>query len=129
MVKEDFGPWLSGDCHQWFRVAMSTGKHWLCPTHGPPREQPGSHFPRCGLAGRKHMNSIICVCCGEPMPEKGNALSRNPNICASCSSLVDGMDEFSVFESSSPAPEATEDFAHDRFEENAIERTIRHFPT
>jgi hypothetical protein len=63
------------------------------------------------------------------MPEKGNALSRNPNICASCSSLVDGMDEFSVFESSSPAPEATEDFAHDRFEENAIERTIRHFPT
>ena len=23
----------------------------------------------------------------------GNALSRNPNICASCSSVLDGMDE------------------------------------
>jgi hypothetical protein len=30
------------------------------------------------------------------MVEKGNALSRNPNICASCSSLVDGMEESSV---------------------------------
>ena len=27
------------------------------------------------------------------MVDKGNALSRNPNICASCSSLADGMDE------------------------------------
>jgi hypothetical protein len=25
------------------------------------------------------------------MPKGGNALSRNPNVCASCSSLVDGM--------------------------------------
>jgi len=25
-----------------------------------------------------------------------NALSRNPNICASCSSLVDGMDDLSA---------------------------------
>jgi len=35
----------------------------------------------------------ICVCCGEPIQEKGNALSRNPNLCASCSSLCDGMNE------------------------------------
>ncbi|MGO8926462.1 MAG: hypothetical protein ACLQU3_06170 [Limisphaerales bacterium] len=27
------------------------------------------------------------------MPETGNALSRNPNICASCSSMADGMEE------------------------------------
>lgn len=27
------------------------------------------------------------------MTERGNALSRNPNICASCSSLADGMEE------------------------------------
>ena len=27
------------------------------------------------------------------MPEQGNALSRNPNICASCSSMADGMEE------------------------------------
>lgn len=30
------------------------------------------------------------------MIETGNALSRNPNLCASCSSLADGMDEPSV---------------------------------
>jgi formylmethanofuran dehydrogenase subunit E len=33
-----------------------------------------------------------CICCGEPMVEQGNALSRNPNVCASCSSLADGME-------------------------------------
>jgi len=33
------------------------------------------------------------MCCGEAMPESGNVLSRNPNICASCSSMADGMDE------------------------------------
>ena len=33
------------------------------------------------------------MCCAEPIAEKGNALSRNPNICASCSSLSDGMPE------------------------------------
>jgi len=27
------------------------------------------------------------------MPAKGNNLSRNPNICASCSSIVDGEGE------------------------------------
>ena len=27
------------------------------------------------------------------MPEKGNARARNPNICASCSSMADSMDE------------------------------------
>ena len=27
------------------------------------------------------------------MAEKGNALSRDPNVCASCSSLSDGMPE------------------------------------
>jgi hypothetical protein len=39
------------------------------------------------------MKSLICRCCGELMPEQGNALSRNPNICASCSSMADGMEE------------------------------------
>jgi hypothetical protein len=27
------------------------------------------------------------------MSEEGNSLSRNPNVCASCSSLADGMEE------------------------------------
>ena len=39
------------------------------------------------------MRPRICICCGEPITEHGNALSRNPNLCASCSSLTDGMDD------------------------------------
>ncbi len=39
------------------------------------------------------MRPRVCVCCGELMSERGGALSRNPNICASCSSLLDGIDE------------------------------------
>jgi hypothetical protein len=42
------------------------------------------------------MKPRICICCGEPIPEPGNALSRNPNVCASCSSLADGMEESSI---------------------------------
>jgi hypothetical protein len=37
------------------------------------------------------MNPRICICCGDRIPESGKALSRNPNMCASCSSLADGM--------------------------------------
>jgi hypothetical protein len=51
------------------------------------------------------MNQRICRCCGEPMPEKGNALSRNPNICASCSSMADGMEESNVPECAALAPD------------------------
>ena len=32
------------------------------------------------------------------MIERGNALSRNPNVCASCSSLADGIDEALISE-------------------------------
>ena len=42
------------------------------------------------------MNPRICIYCGEPMPEKGDAHSRNSNTCASCSSLSDGMAESSM---------------------------------
>jgi len=45
--------------------------------------------------GRRITTSRICICCGEPMVERGDALSRNPNVCASCSSLADGMEEAS----------------------------------
>jgi len=38
----------------------------------------------------------ICICCGESMSKGGNALSRNPNLCASCSSMEDGLDESNV---------------------------------
>ena len=49
------------------------------------------------------MKPRVCICCGEPISEKGNALSRNPNLCASCSSLTDGMEESETPES--PRPE------------------------
>ncbi len=108
---------------------MSSGKHVLCATHGPPKDPLGPQFPRRGIAGCLRMNSRICLCCGEPMLVKGNALSRNPNICASCSSMADGMEEPSLPEGSGPVPERTEPAAADRFEENATEPTIHHFPT
>ena len=34
----------------------------------------------------------MCICCGEEMSERSIALSRNPNVCASCGSLADGME-------------------------------------
>ena len=42
------------------------------------------------------MTPRICMCCGEPMAQRGHSLSRNPNLCASCSSLADGMSEPSM---------------------------------
>jgi hypothetical protein len=39
------------------------------------------------------MEPRICMGCGEPLAENGDAHSRNPNTCASCSSLSDGMPE------------------------------------
>jgi hypothetical protein len=39
------------------------------------------------------MKLRICMYCGEPMAEKGDAHSRDPNTCASCSSLSDGLPE------------------------------------
>ncbi len=44
-------------------------------------------------AAGTRMRPRVCMCCGEEIKEQGNALSRNPNVCASCSSLADGMDE------------------------------------
>jgi len=45
------------------------------------------------------MRPRVCICCGERMSETGNAFSRNPNMCASCSSMADGMaDEESSLE-------------------------------
>lgn len=53
------------------------------------------------------MNRRICRCCGESFAEQGNSLSRNPNICASSSSLTDGMDESNVPECAALAPDET----------------------
>lgn len=41
------------------------------------------------------------------MAEGGNKLSRNPNVCASCSSMLDGMDDGAA-PPASPAPQPTE---------------------
>jgi len=44
------------------------------------------------------MKHRVCVCCGEPILEGGNAFARNPNVCASCSRLPDGLEESEVSE-------------------------------
>jgi hypothetical protein len=67
------------------------------------------------------------------MPEEGNALSRNPNICASCSSMADGMDDATPCETTSLAPgqeptsATTEASARGRRENEAAEPVVRHF--
>jgi hypothetical protein len=71
------------------------------------------------------MNSRVCRCCGEPMPEHGNPLSRNPNICASCSSIADGMEESTLSESVSLAPDATEAVGEDQLREPAVHQAPR----
>ena len=53
----------------------------------------------------KGMLPRICICCGEPMAPGANDLSRNPNICASCSSILDGMEERDDFELEKPLHE------------------------
>ena len=63
------------------------------------------------------------------MAEKGNALSRNPNICASCSSMADGMVESGMAESPGLASRVIIDLSHDRIEANAAVPAIRHIPT
>jgi hypothetical protein len=50
------------------------------------------------------MKPQICICCGEVMSEHTSALSRNPNLCASCSSLADG-DEVPDVKLPFPPPE------------------------
>jgi len=45
------------------------------------------------------MYQRICVCCGGSMTRKRHTSSHNPNVCVSCSSLVDETD----FNSQEPA--------------------------
>lgn len=51
------------------------------------------------------MKPRICQYCAEPMVERGNALSRNLNICASCSSMADGLEEPIVFDHAQMVPD------------------------
>lgn len=39
------------------------------------------------------MNARVCRCCGQPISEEENTLLCNPNICAPCSKLSDGVEE------------------------------------
>ena len=41
------------------------------------------------------------------MVARGNDLSRNPNLCASCSSLADGMDDSGAFPPANTLPAHT----------------------
>src|ERR1035438_6258647 len=98
----------------------------------PARQLPGTHFKHGKPAPHKRMNSRICRCSGEPMPEEGNARSRNPNVCASCSSMADGMEDSTPCENASPTAgqkltaARTDALARDRHEVEALEPAVKH---
>jgi hypothetical protein len=108
---------------------MLSREHVACASSDPTGAQLALQVRHYGFPGKGRMNSRICLCCGEPMSEKGNALSRNPNICASCSSLADGMEESSLPESTGPVAETIEPVAPEPIEQHAEEPAVRHFPT
>jgi hypothetical protein len=37
------------------------------------------------------MSPRVCICCGEPKPERPNGFSGNPNLCAACEDLTGGF--------------------------------------
>jgi len=53
------------------------------------------------------MISRTCVCCGDRFSAEVNTLSRNSNICASCSSMADGMEESNLPAAAEPRPSPT----------------------
>jgi hypothetical protein len=114
------GEGFTGDRHLWFEMAVSGKRSVLPITHGPSRELPRVHFNRWMSASHKRMNSSVCICCGESMHEDRNPLSRNPNICASCSSIADGIEDSTPFENAGlgcgqeTAPTGIEALAWDR---------------
>src|SRR5262249_18353261 len=72
-----------------FQFESGVRRDWLVRTPELARFFGG----RCAEVGVASMNPRICICCGEPMAENNHGLSRNPNVCASCSSMADGMGE------------------------------------
>ena len=98
------GEGFTGDRHSRFEMAVSGKRSVLHITHGPSRELPGVYFNRWMSASHKRMNSRVCICCGESMHEDGNSLSRNPNICASCSGIADGIEDSTPSETAGLGP-------------------------
>ena len=79
------------------------------------------------------MISRTCVCCGERFSADVNTLSRNSNICASCSSMADGMEESNLPDAAgarpSPSPAAEPKVSEIRVTqetEKKAERTPHH---
>jgi hypothetical protein len=68
---------------------------------------PGAPPDRFGFDSEDGMNHRVCRCCGEPMSERGNALSRNPNVCASCSSMADGAEQSNLPQVEAAAPSSS----------------------
>lgn len=54
------------------------------------------------------MHGKVCRCCGEDMGRFTEALSGNPNICASCASLLDWADDQSRKEKIDAIHDSTE---------------------
>ena len=128
------GEGFTGDRHSRFEMAVSGKRSVLHITHGPSRELPGVYFNRWMSASHKRMNSHVCICCGEPMPADSNHLSRNPNICASCSSIADGIEDSTPSETASllrgqeAIPARIEALARGQRETAAADQPIHRFP-
>ncbi len=60
------------------------------------------------------------------MPAEGNNLSRNPHVCASCSSLADGMEGSGVPENAGMASEMPEAVSPVLSGANTAELAVRH---
>jgi hypothetical protein len=65
---------------------LSTDERRIYGHNGPAMSIDRIDFKR---EGEKGMKPRICMCCGEPMAVRREAVSRNPNVCASCSSILD----------------------------------------
>jgi hypothetical protein len=101
----ELGCCLSGDRHWEFMVASASGSAVAQFIQGFSRVWLVIVCKRSELISQGDMNPRICRCCGEQIPELGNMLSRNPNVCASCSSMADGMGASNVPECADLAPD------------------------
>jgi hypothetical protein len=71
------------------------------------------------------MSPRVCICCGEPKPEKPNGFSGNPNLCAACEDLTGGFLEPTETEFADHLPGALT--VHEKSAE--IQNKSRRFPS
>jgi CheY-like chemotaxis protein len=75
------------------RQIWELGMKWSQPPKPASAPTPGQGKPSNSiLVVDDDIDSQQCTCCGERISKNGNGLSRDSTTCASCSSLLDGME-------------------------------------